>query len=193
MPARLINIDRQTPMFISAAEIGVAGSLGASLGSSAPPRLAVLGDPAILRGDKLGLFCSVRCPGDLILRVYDYAKKLRDDGVTVIGGFHSPVEKESLRILLQGTQPVIICPARSLGNMRIPSEWKKAIERGRLLLLSPFTGAQKRPTVKLAQQRNEFVAAVADKVCFIHTTPGGTLESLATDLRKQGKPIVALP
>ena len=145
---------------------------------------------AFLRRDKLGPFCSVKCPGDLILRAYDYAKRLRDDGVAVIGGFHSPVEKECLRILLRGTQPVIICPARSLGEMRLPGEWKQAIENSRLLLLSPFAGAQKRATAELAQERNRFVAAIADRVCFIYTTPGGTLESLANDLREDGKPII---
>jgi hypothetical protein len=59
---------------------------------------------------KLALFCSVRCPGDAILGAYDAAQKLRDDSVTVVSGFHSPVEKECLRILLRGTQPVIILP-----------------------------------------------------------------------------------
>lgn len=39
---------------VSAGEIGVARSLDAWFGSSAPQRLEVLGDPALLRGDKLG-------------------------------------------------------------------------------------------------------------------------------------------
>ena len=167
--------------------------LSVSAISLASKNVDVLGDPALLRGDKVGLFCSVRCPGDLILRAYDFAKKLRDDGVTVIGGFHSPVEKECLRILLRGTQPVIICPARSLTNMRIPREWQRAIEKGRLLLVSPFAGSQKRATAELAQERNKFVAAVADRVCFIYTTPGGTLESLANELREAGKTVIAVP
>lgn len=183
-----MNIDVKT---ISAAEIGLAKMGGASLSTHTPSRLPVLGDPALLRGDKLGLFCSVRCPGDLILRAYDYAKKLRDDGMTVIGGFHSPVEKECLRILLRGTQPIIICPARSLTNMRIACEWQRAVEKGRLLLVSPFAGTQKRATAELAQERNKFVATVADRVCFIYTTPGGTLESLANELRDAGKPILS--
>ncbi|HEY5910764.1 MAG TPA: hypothetical protein VJA21_09200 [Verrucomicrobiae bacterium] len=103
-------------------DLGLVGAMNALGWLSAFPEVTVLGDPALLRRQKLALFCSVKCPGDLILRAYDYAKKLRDDGVTVIGGFHSPVEKECLRILLRGTQPVIICPARSLANMRVPVE-----------------------------------------------------------------------
>jgi hypothetical protein len=155
----------------------------------APWNADSLGDPSILRGDKFGLFCSVKCPGDVILRAYDYAKKLRDDGVTVIGGFHSPVEKECLRILMRGTQPVIICPARRLTNMRIPLEWRTGVDSGRLLLMSPFAEGQRRATAELAVERNRFVAAIAGRLCFIYTTPGGTLEALAGKLREAGKPI----
>jgi predicted Rossmann fold nucleotide-binding protein DprA/Smf involved in DNA uptake len=178
---------------ISAAEFGLVNAGGGSLVPNTPSPLSALGSPALLRGDKVGLFCSVRCPGDLILRAYDYAKKLRDDGVAVIGGFHSPVEKECLRILLRGIQPVIICPARSLTNMRITREWQREVEKGRLLLVSPFAGSQKRATAELAQERNKFVAAVADRVCFIYTTPGGSMESLARYSRQSAKPFVDLP
>lgn len=69
--------------------------------------MEVVGDPKLLDSQKIALFCSIRCPGDLILAAYDYAKKLRDAGTAVISGFHSPVEKECLRILLRGTQPII--------------------------------------------------------------------------------------
>jgi len=98
----------------------------------------MIGNQEILQSKKLALFCSRQCPGNLILKAYDLARSLRDEGTTVISGFHTPVEKECLRILLRGKQPIIICPARSVEGMRIPSEWKQAIEQGRLLLLAPF-------------------------------------------------------
>ena len=59
------------------------------------------------------LFCSARCPGKLILRTYDQVAQWRDAGHCVVSGFHSPVEKECLRILLRGEPPIIICPARA--------------------------------------------------------------------------------
>jgi len=67
-----------------------------------------------LRAKKQALFCSRKYPGNLILKAYDLARSLRDAGTTVISGFHTPVEKECLRILLRGAQPLIICPARSI-------------------------------------------------------------------------------
>ena len=177
------------PRTFSLDEVGLAAAGGGSWSCNPPGWLSVWGDPTLLRGDMLGLFCSVRCPGDRILRAYDHARKLRDDGVTVIGGFHSPVEKECLRILLRGHQPIVVCPARSLTRMRIGRDWQRAIEGGRLLLASPFAEIHRRATGDLAQDRNEFVAAVANRVWFIHATPGGALELLANRMREAGKPM----
>jgi hypothetical protein len=96
----------------------------------------------ILEARKVG---SVRCPGDAILDAYDSARKLRDEGVTCVSGFHSPVEKECLRILLRGKQPVIVCLARAFGKIPLPSDWRRALESGRLFLLSPFEKPPPRP------------------------------------------------
>jgi len=126
--------------------------------------LHMIGNKGILQSKTLALFCSRRCPGSLILKAYDLAHSLREAGVTVIGGFHTPVEKECLRILLRGKQPLIICPARSIEGMRIPSEWKHVIEQNRLLLLSPFEKKQRRMTAALAEQRNQFVSSIADDI-----------------------------
>lgn len=48
----------------------------------------------------LVLSCSIKCPGNVILKTYDLAGALCDAGVPVIGGFHAPMEKECLDILL---------------------------------------------------------------------------------------------
>jgi len=149
------------------------------LGAVLPSRLWAIGSPEILAGHKIGLFCSVRCPGDAILGAYDAARKIRDEGVTVVSGFHSPVEKECLRILLRGKQPIIMCLARSMIKIRIPTEWRPALDSGRLLLLSPFEKFPRRPTIESARQRNELVAALSDEVLIIHAQPGGSIERIS--------------
>ena len=116
-------------------------NLESRLGGNVPSRLFAIGNPDILAKHKVGLFCSVRCPGDAILTAYDAARKLRDDGVTVVSGFHSPVEKECLRILLREKQSLIMCLARSMIKIRIPAGWRSALEARRLILLSPFEEA----------------------------------------------------
>ncbi|HSV74150.1 MAG TPA: hypothetical protein VLH79_10360, partial [Chthonomonadales bacterium] len=67
------------------------------------------------------------------------AARLRDEGATVISGFHFPLERECLRVLLRGRQPIVICPARALEGMRIPAECRPAFHEERILYLSPFT------------------------------------------------------
>jgi len=55
----------------------------------------------------------------------------------VVSGFHSPVESECLQILLSGTRPLVVCPARSIKEMRLMPAYKKLLSEGRLLLVSP--------------------------------------------------------
>ena len=107
------------------------------------------------------------------------ARKLRDEWVTIVSGFQSPVEKECLRILLRGKQPIIICLARSLEKIRLPAAWREALDTGRLLLLSAFEKRPRRPTVKSSHQRNELVAALSDNILIIHAEPGGSVERIS--------------
>jgi len=161
------------------------------LDADTPPKLTAFGNLALLALPTTALFCSACCPGSAILRAYDQAAHWRDEGRCIICGFHSPVEKECLRILLRGTQPIIICPARALPK-RIPPEWQTALDAGRLLLLSAFPETETRITTVLARRRNEFVAALADEAWFAHITPGGQSERLTHRLAEWGVPFSTL-
>jgi predicted Rossmann fold nucleotide-binding protein DprA/Smf involved in DNA uptake len=140
----------------------------------------------------LGLFCSVKCPGDLILRTYDLARALRDAGVPVISGFHSRIEEDCLDLLLRGSQPVVICPARSIENMRLGKDLKTGVEKGRVLVLSPFDRKIKRSTVESSQLRNQFVGALAAAVFVAHAEPGGKTEELCIKILHSGKPLYTI-
>jgi len=164
------------------------GILHSRLGENAPAELVLLGDPKLLRLHKTALFCSARTPGDAIMRAHDVARRMRDEGVTVISGFHSTIEKECLRILLRGKQPIIVCPARAIDTMRVPKEIRQAFEAGRVLYLSPFREQPERITKESAQRRNEVVAALADDAYIAHTEPGGGTEQTAHMLERWGVP-----
>lgn len=146
-----------------------------------------LGDASLLKRKTLALICSQKCPGDVILKTYDFARLVRDSGVAIISGFHSPIEKDCLPILLRGQSPVIIVQAHRLSVSRLPSEWQKAIDARRLLLLSPFSDKAKRVTAELAAERNRFVAAISDEVLIPYAAPGSKTEALALNLLKSGK------
>ena len=167
-------------------------SLVSFLGSDAPRTIWALGNRLILNNKKVGFFCSSKCPGDVIIKTYDLAKKWRDDGVTVIGGFHSPMEQECLTLLLRGKQSVIVCPARSIENMRLKAEYKTPLAESRLLFLSPFPGKEKRMTADLALARNRFVAALADDIFVAHAAEGGKIEAFCCELASRGKSLATL-
>ena len=137
-------------------------TLRAFLGTDAPAAVTALGDLALLDSRPLAIFCSSRCPGSLIVQASDLAHALRDRGAAVIGGFHTPVEAACLEILLAGAGPLIVCPARGMYKT-IPTELRKPLAAGRLLLLSPFDEAERRVTAELAAYRNRFVAALAER------------------------------
>jgi predicted Rossmann fold nucleotide-binding protein DprA/Smf involved in DNA uptake len=160
------------------------------LGDQAPESIFALGALSILRQKTTALFCSVKCPGDLILQTYDLARQLRDAGIVVIRGFHSPMEKECLSLLLRGKQPVIWCPAKRLTVNRLPKEYAEPISERRLLLLSPFGERIKRARQDIARFRNEFVAALADQVFVAYAAPGGKTESFCKKVLGWGKSLL---
>ena len=154
------------------------------------PKFKSRGNLQLLEESLTAFFCSSRCPGDLILKTYDLARSMRDTGVPVIGGFQTTMEKECLRLLLRGSQPVVICPARGIDNMRLPRDWRGPLNEGRLLVLSPFLGTVRRATPESAAQRNELVADLARQVFITHAAPGSKTEALAREIAAAGKPLL---
>ena len=149
------------------------------------PQIWALGNLDILTMPLLGFFCATRCPGSVILRTYDLALALRESGVPVIGGFHTPMEKECLEVLLRGQQPVVICPARNIERLRLPMSWRKPYDEGRLLVLSPLVARQRRPTTELAEYRNRFVATLATNIFVAYAGPGSKTAQFCGELVAQ--------
>lgn len=157
----------------------------------APEQITTWGNEQLLRLPLLGLFCSSRPTGTLVLWALDAARSLRDAGVPVIGGFQTPVERECLELLLRGKQPVVLCPARGIDNPRLPTAWNRAVSEGRLLLVSPFRGTVRRPTTRLAETRNRFAAALATALLAVHAPAGSRTHALAGTALGWGKPVFA--
>ncbi|MBX7106878.1 MAG: hypothetical protein K1X57_22600 [Gemmataceae bacterium] len=149
-----------------------------------------IGNQAILGRNCLGLICSVQCPGSVVIKTFDAIRELRDAGVVVAGGFHSPMEKECLEFLLRGEQEVIVVRAKGLGQPRLPHPWRTAIDAARLLVLTPFGENVRRTTKALAQARNEFIVTHAAAVLIPHASPGGQAEATARTVLDRGKPLI---
>ena len=174
------------PQIISQSDRNYPDLLIRRLGADAPKMISIIGSPAPLSAPMTAFLCSKETPGATILKAFDQAAAWRDAGRCVISGFHSPLEQQCLDILLRGKQPIVMALARGLGNLRLPATQRKALDDGRLTIISPFPETEKRATADLARQRNRFVAALADEVVFAFIAPGGSLSRLAEELAGWG-------
>ncbi len=177
-------------MLINQTDSAYPSLLKKYLADDAPETIAIIGNPDILQNKTLAIFCSIKCPGKIILKIYEYVRNLRESNVTVIGGFHSPMEQECLNILLKGTASIILCPARSIEGMKIKKEYKKPIEDGRFLILSRFSENNNRISSERAEKRNNFVATLADEMFIPYATNGGKTEALCRKWIENGKSVV---
>lgn len=156
------------------------------LGANAPKSIAIAGSPTPIAAPMTAFLCSKETPGATILKAFDQAAAWRDAGRCVISGFHSPLERQCLDILLRGKQPIVMALARGIGALRLPAPQRRALEDGRLAIISPFPIRERRATADLARRRNRFVAALADEVVFAFIAPGGSLSRLAEELAGWG-------
>ncbi|MFO0794865.1 MAG: DNA-processing protein DprA [Candidatus Brocadiaceae bacterium] len=153
-----------------------------------PKHLNFIGNKQLLEHHKVAFLCSRKCPADIILKSYDWAIEQREKGVCVISGFHSKIEKDVLHYLLKGNQPIILVLARGY-KKRIEPELQKALDKNRLLLISPFGEDVKRVTRETANQRNRFMAELANEIFVAYASQGGNTEKLITDISRTGKPV----
>lgn len=148
-----------------------------------------LGNTNLLKTKSVALFCSVKCPGELIMKTYDLCLQWRRERRAVISGFHSPMEKECLRILLQAPQPVIVSPARGLWR-RIPVDLRRHLDLGRLLIVTPFPESVKRITKETSVERNRFIGELADEVFVSYAEPRGKMEALCCEWIEVGREVL---
>ncbi len=138
----------------------------------------------------LAFFCSNSCPGDIILKAQDWANERSPQSTTVMGGFHTSVEKEVLRLLIRNSAPVVYVLARSMEGWRKPRDIAKAMDQGGLVAVSPFDAKQNRTTAKTAAIRNEFIVSKVDEVLIAHASSSGKTEALAQSVIDQGKKLL---
>ena len=137
------------------------------------------GNTSLLKREKIGFLASRRVPPEAVMRCLDWATRMRDQGVCVMGGFQSPLERDVLTLLLQGKQPVIWVLARKLWTLRgVPKAYRAAIEEGRLLIVSPVSQSIRRVDAQSAAVRNRFVLEHSDRHVFGSLDPNGQLAKM---------------
>lgn len=145
-----------------------------------------VGNIELINYPLLAIFSSAKCPTSQILKVHDYAKEIRDGEMGVISGFHAPVEKEVLEVLLKGSCPIIVVLGRRLEGARIPVAWRTEVEKGRILVLSPFKEYQSYVTKEMSLKRNDLAARIAGQVMVVHASEGGNLQGQVEKWKSEG-------
>lgn len=136
-----------------------------------------IGNEEILMLHKTAFLCSQKCPADVVLKSYDWAKKQREEGQCVVCGSHSQIEQDVFEILLRGRQALILVLARGM-KTRWDSTIEKAVDDDRLLIISPFERGTKRVTRASAEKRNKKIIEISDNIVVAHKTDNGQLDKL---------------
>lgn len=136
------------------------------------------GNLALLDHPATAFLCSTRCSGEKVLEFYEWARRQCDEKTTIISGFHTPVEKDILTILVRRGANIIWVPARDLPKIT-PKEFRPAEKENRLLILTPFApGKPSRPTRASCETRNRFVIKMAQAGIVAYADPESRLAQL---------------
>ena len=145
-------------------------------------QIATLGDDSILDLPKVGFLSSRKVPPAAVMKCYDWATDMRDQGVCVMGGFQSPLERDVLTFLLQGKQPVIWVIAHKLWSGKsFPRSYREPIAAGRLLVVSPVAQSVARVDARTAAIRNRYILEHSESVVFAAIDSAGALARLVGD------------
>ena len=145
--------------------------------------LNYFGNKNIIDCYKVGFLCSRKVPAEIILKTYDWAIVQREKGICVVSGFHSKIEKDVFHYLLKGTQPIIMVLARNL-MQRWPKEINKAVENGRLLIVSPLANKPVLITKDTTYIRNKFILDNSDELFIPFHSPDGQISKLLKENNK---------
>ena len=143
-----------------------------------------IGNLELLKLNKTVFLCSRKVPASTVLKCYDWAIAQRKAGNCVIGGFHSQIEKDVLHYLLKGEQPIIVAMARGL-KQRLDPELKAELEKGRLLIITPFDKDVKKISVDTARIRNRLMIELAEGIAVGYVKKHGNLEQLISQTGKE--------
>ena len=162
----------------------------------------MLGNAALMERPKVAFLSSRRVAPAAVMRCYDWATGMRGGGGTpggsagrlappgdgghagrvtlpcVVGGFQSALERDVLKLLLpEGGPSIVMVLARGMWRS-VPTEYREAINAGRMLVVSPFSQSVVRMSKETAEKRNAFVLDHCAEAVFASLDPDGSLARL---------------
>ena len=124
----------------------------------------------------IGVLASGKAPGTVVWDSYHFFYALRDAGVTIAGGWHSPLEKGILDALIEGKVNVAFFAAKGLKGRGFQQKFKLLDKASRGLMISPFPDSvTKIDGTEGPRLRNKLLAAISDVLLIPYIKPGGKL------------------
>ena len=123
-----------------------------------------LGNTELFEKRKVGFLASRKISTPSILPTLDWAMQVcKQKDIAIVSGFHSKMERDVLKILLQGECGIIVVLARGMYR-KLPKQYEKAISQNRLLIISYEKESVTRVSEATAHKRNVYVKEIADKM-----------------------------
>ena len=123
-----------------------------------------LGNKELLNMRKIGYLASRKIPTLSVLPALDWALQMsKQTDVAIISGFHSRMERDVLKVLLQGKCGIILILARGMYR-QLPQQYEEAMQQGRLLIISYEKETITRVSEESAHKRNHHVEQLANEM-----------------------------
>lgn len=162
-----------------------------SLFGRKPSTLWYLGNTSLLDHTLIGIVSARAAESYLNSRTEELLRELTGIQATFIGGWHSSLEKESLKVLLRESPRVIVCLAKSVNRFGFFQELKTLLNQDRLLLVTHCGPRAKRISRDASLKRNYLVAGLAKALLVLAAPEGSATFKLAASVIQLGKPVFA--
>lgn len=134
-----------------------------------------LGNMALMEREVVGFLAASKIATTSVLPALDWGVEVaRKEGVAVMSGFQSKLEREVLHFLLKGKCGIICVLARPIYK-EVPVTYREAFEAGRVLFISHNRYLSTMANRRMCQQRNEYIAATACRLVLASVTPQSSL------------------
>lgn len=156
-----------------------------------PPKLWCAGERRILNSRLLGIISARDADTDLAAKREQLLQQLVSlKEITFVGGWHSLMEKEALRILSRNSAPIIFCVAKSLQRFIPPADIEHRLKEGHALLLTHCSPKAKRISREASVRRNRLVMGLARALLILSAPEGSSSLELAKSALHHGKPVL---
>ena len=123
-----------------------------------------LGNKELLKKRKVGFLASRKISTLSVLPTLEWAMQVsKQEDIAVVSGFHSRLEKDVLKILLQGKCGIVVVLARGMYR-KIPQLYEEAMQANRILFISYEKDTITRVSEVSAHKRNRFVMELSDEM-----------------------------